>query len=127
MINFEITEEQMQMQAMAKKFAENEIRPVAPEIDKNPEHPFPRELMNKMAQNGFFDMFIPEEYGGIGADYLYPHNFEGGFVAQEYLPGGKKGQYYRPKEAGYEKNINSYLQKLQTLIKDNKSDKGLKK
>ena len=30
MINFEITEEQMQMQAMAKKFAENEIRPVAP-------------------------------------------------------------------------------------------------
>jgi alkylation response protein AidB-like acyl-CoA dehydrogenase len=70
MINFEITEEQMQMQAMAKKFAENEIRPVAPEIDKNPEHPFPRDLMNKMAQNGFFDMFIPEEYGGIGADYL---------------------------------------------------------
>ena len=64
---------------------------------------------------------------GIGADYLYPHNFEGGFAVQEYLPGGKKGQYYRPKETGYEKNINSYLQKLQTLIKDNKSDKGLKK
>lgn len=70
MIDFELTEEQIQMQAMAKKFAENEIRPVAPGIDKNPEHPFPGELMNKMAQNGFFDMFIPEEYGGIGADYL---------------------------------------------------------
>jgi len=27
-------------------------------------------LMNKMAQNGFFDMFIPEEYGGIGSDFI---------------------------------------------------------
>ena len=70
MIGFELTEEQRQMQDMAKKFAQNEIRPVAPRIDKDPEHPFPRELMNKMAQNGFFDMFIHVEFGGIGADYL---------------------------------------------------------
>ena len=41
MIDFELTEEQTQMQDMAKKFAENEIRPVAPEIDKDPAHPFP--------------------------------------------------------------------------------------
>jgi len=70
MISFELTEEQRQMQDMAKKFAQNEIRPVAPLIDKDPEHPFPKELMNKMAQNGFFDMFIPVEFGGIGADYM---------------------------------------------------------
>jgi alkylation response protein AidB-like acyl-CoA dehydrogenase len=70
MISFELTEEQRQMQDMARKFAQNEIRPVAPQIDKDPEHPYPRDLMNKMAQNGFFDMFIPVEFGGIGADYL---------------------------------------------------------
>ncbi len=70
MIDFELTDEQRQMQDMARKFAQKEIRPVAPRIDKDPEHPFPRELMNKMAQNGFFHMFIPVEFGGIGADYV---------------------------------------------------------
>lgn len=70
MIEFELTDEQKQIQDMTRKFAQNEIRPVAPQIDRDPVHPFPRELMNKMAQNGFFDMFIPKEYGGIGADYL---------------------------------------------------------
>lgn len=70
MISFALTDEQKQMQTMAKKFAENEIRPVAPVIDKDPNHPFPRQLMNKMAENGFFDMFIPEQYGGIGSDFL---------------------------------------------------------
>ncbi|MFA5554728.1 MAG: replication-associated recombination protein A [Phycisphaerae bacterium] len=55
---------------------------------------------------------------GIGADYKYPHDFEGGFVRQEYLPGQIKKNYYRPKDSGYEKNIGHYLQKLQTLLKD---------
>ena len=59
---------------------------------------------------------------GIGADYKYPHNFEAGFVRQEYLPGGI-GRYYNPKEAGYEKNIKCYLQKLQRLIQSNEADK----
>ena len=53
---------------------------------------------------------------GFGADYKYPHDFEAGFVPQEYLPGRTKKKYYRPKDAGYEKNIKCYLQKLQTLI-----------
>ena len=70
MVGFELTEEQIQMQDLAKKFAEKEIKPVAPKIDKDPQHPFPRELMNKISENGFFDMFIPEEYGGIGVDFL---------------------------------------------------------
>ncbi|UCG58047.1 MAG: replication-associated recombination protein A [Phycisphaerales bacterium] len=56
---------------------------------------------------------------GFGTDYKYPHNFEDGFVAQEYLPGPAKN-YYRPKALGYEKNIRLYLQKLQTLIQDSK-------
>ena len=56
---------------------------------------------------------------GFGADYKYPHDFKDGFVPQEYLP-EKIGGYYRPKEAGYEKNMKHYLQKLQTLIQNNR-------
>jgi putative ATPase len=52
---------------------------------------------------------------GFGADYKYPHDCDGGFVPQEYLPGPPK-QYYAPKNAGYEKNIRRYLQSLRTLI-----------
>jgi len=58
---------------------------------------------------------------GYGADYKYPHDFKDGFVPQEYLPGpGRK--YYLPRDAGFEKNIKHYLQKLQTLIQSSKSD-----
>jgi putative ATPase len=57
---------------------------------------------------------------GFGADYKYPHNFENGFVPQEYLPAAAKREYYRPNERGYEKIMKHYLQKLQTLIKKSK-------
>ncbi len=59
---------------------------------------------------------------GFGADYKYPHSFDGGFVAQDYLPAGVKKKYYRPTERGYEKNISHYLQKLESLIKDSKAN-----
>ena len=55
---------------------------------------------------------------GIGADYKYPHSFEGGYVPQQYMPQGFKKKYYKPKDAGFEKNIKQYLQKLETLIKN---------
>jgi putative ATPase len=57
---------------------------------------------------------------GIGSDYKYPHDFKDGFVPQEYLPAALKKKYYDPKEAGYEKNIKCYLQKLETLIQNSK-------
>jgi putative ATPase len=53
---------------------------------------------------------------GFGADYKYPHDYEDGFVPQEYLPAAMKKKYYVPKERGREKNMKRYLQKLQTLI-----------
>ncbi|MDD5065137.1 MAG: replication-associated recombination protein A [Phycisphaerae bacterium] len=58
---------------------------------------------------------------GYGTDYKYPHNFKDSFVPQEYLPAALKKRYYDPKEAGYEKNIKLYLQKLETLIQNSKS------
>jgi len=55
---------------------------------------------------------------GFGAGYKYPHNFKDGFVLQEYLPAAMKKKYYSPKQAGYEKNIKRYLQKLESLIQN---------
>jgi putative ATPase len=63
---------------------------------------------------------------GYGADYKYPHNFKEGFVPQEYLPAKLRENYYVPKDAGYEKNIKCYLQKLQRLIQDSKAKHGKK-
>jgi putative ATPase len=52
---------------------------------------------------------------GFGVDYKYPHDYERGYVPQQYLPGAPK-QYYLPKDIGHEKNIKFYLHQLQTLI-----------
>lgn len=57
---------------------------------------------------------------GIGNDYKYPHNYETGFVPQQYLPDAIKKKYYQPKEIGLEKNMKHYLQKLKTLIDSSK-------
>jgi len=57
---------------------------------------------------------------GFGVDYKYPHDYEDGFVAQEYLPGPPK-DYYVPRDAGQEKNIRRHLQRLQTLIDSSKT------
>ncbi|MCF7972240.1 MAG: replication-associated recombination protein A [Phycisphaerae bacterium] len=57
---------------------------------------------------------------GIGAQYLYPHHYEPGYVCQEYLPGSDK-TYYRPVPRGHEKNISHYLQTLKTLIQKTES------
>ena len=57
---------------------------------------------------------------GFGTDYKYPHNYEGGFVPQDYLGVKLDRKYYEPKDLGCEKNIKRYLQKLQSLIKESK-------
>lgn len=45
-----------------------------------------------------------------GADYKYPHNFEDGYVPQEYLPKHLQGKtFYEPTERGFEKNIKKRL------------------
>jgi alkylation response protein AidB-like acyl-CoA dehydrogenase len=51
-----------------RKFAEKEIRPAARELDKKEE--FSYETMQKMAELGLFGVFVSEEYGGQGMDYL---------------------------------------------------------
>ena len=58
---------------------------------------------------------------GFGADYQYPHDFKDGFVVQEYLPAEAAKKYYRPKDAGLEKNIGRYLQTLENLIEKSRT------
>ena len=45
--------------------------------------------------------------------YLYPHNYEGSYVEQNYMPDNFIGnKYYEPKNIGYEINIKDYLDSL---------------
>jgi putative ATPase len=50
---------------------------------------------------------------GDGVGYQYPHDYENGYVEQDYLPNNLKGRrYYDPTERGYEQTINQYLKKV---------------
>jgi butyryl-CoA dehydrogenase len=67
-VNFSLTDDQREIQALAREFAQAEIEPNAAQWDR--EHGFPRELLGKLAELGLLGVCIPEEYGGAGADYI---------------------------------------------------------
>ncbi|MFC2157215.1 acyl-CoA dehydrogenase family protein [Acidobacteriota bacterium] len=67
-MDFDLTEEQQMIQDTIRKFANEEIAPVASENDKNAH--FPRDIFEKLAELGFMGTPIPEEYGGAGFDYI---------------------------------------------------------
>ncbi len=67
-MDFDLNEEQKMMQETIRKFAKEEIAPVASENDKKAQ--FPRDLFKKLAGLGFMGTPIPEEYGGAGFDYI---------------------------------------------------------
>ena len=59
--NFKIVEEKWQ-----KYWSKNNS--FKSKIDKNKK--IPKELISKLAENGFLGIFVPEEYGGSGMDYV---------------------------------------------------------
>lgn len=65
---FQLTEEQAQIQAVARRFAEREVAPFADEWEEKAF--FPRFIFDKMAALGFAGMYCPPEYGGTGLDRL---------------------------------------------------------
>jgi alkylation response protein AidB-like acyl-CoA dehydrogenase len=67
-VNFELADDQREIQALARDFGRTEIEPNAADWDRA--HGFPRELIAKLAELGFMGVCIPEEYGGAGADFL---------------------------------------------------------
>ncbi len=67
-MDFELTQDQREIQALAREFARAEIDPHAAEWDRT--HEFPRELFGKLAELGLMGTCVPEEYGGAGTDFL---------------------------------------------------------
>jgi acyl-CoA dehydrogenase len=63
-MNFELTQDQKDMQEMAMKFAKNELIPVAAKYDE--EGIFPKEEFKKAWELGLINTCIPAEYGGAG-------------------------------------------------------------
>jgi len=67
-VDFELTAEQREIQAVAREFAAAEIEPHAAEWDRA--HGFPTELLDKLGELGLLGVCVPEEHGGAGADFL---------------------------------------------------------
>ena len=67
-MDFQLTEEQLRVQALARKFAQEKIAPVAADADEK--RYFPWDLIPEMAELGFLAGAIPPKYGGNGLDYI---------------------------------------------------------
>jgi alkylation response protein AidB-like acyl-CoA dehydrogenase len=67
-VDFELTPEQHEIQALARDFAQAEVEPHAAEWDR--ERRFPKELFPKLAELGLMGVCVPDEYGGAGADFV---------------------------------------------------------
>ena len=68
LMDFGLSDDQREIQALAREVAKEKIEPHAAEWDR--EHRFPRELFAELAELGLMGVCIPEEYGGAGADFL---------------------------------------------------------
>ena len=67
-MDFRLTKEQLLVRKMVREFAENEVKPIASEIDE--EERFPAETVEKMAKLGMMGIYFPKQYGGAGGDVL---------------------------------------------------------
>src|SRR5919109_3406366 len=67
-MDFDLSDEQREIQRLARDFADQEVRPVAEELDR--EKRFPYEIVEKLGGLGLMGIPYPEEYGGGGADTL---------------------------------------------------------
>ncbi|WP_234121799.1 acyl-CoA dehydrogenase [Clostridium hydrogenum] len=67
-MDFSLTKEQELVRQMVREFAENEVKPIAAEIDETER--FPMENVKKMAQYGMMGIPFAKEYGGAGGDVL---------------------------------------------------------
>lgn len=67
-MDFQLTEEQLEIQELARDFAEKKLAPTLVERDENSQ--FSRELFDEMGALGFMGICFEEKYGGLGLDYL---------------------------------------------------------
>ena len=67
-MDFSLNEEQIAIRDTCREFAEQEIKPIAEEIDASSQ--FPYDLIHKMGELGLLGLPFPEQYSGAGADFL---------------------------------------------------------
>ncbi|HLI71763.1 MAG TPA: acyl-CoA dehydrogenase family protein [Ktedonobacteraceae bacterium] len=67
-MDFSLNEEQQAIRDTCREFAEQEIKPLAEEMDRTGQ--FPYALIKKMGELGLLGLPFPEAYGGAGADFL---------------------------------------------------------
>ncbi len=67
-MDFNLSKEKKMCRKVYKDFAENEIKPIAADIDENCE--FPAENIKKMADADMLGIPFPQKYGGAGSDTL---------------------------------------------------------
>lgn len=71
-MDFRLTRQQLELQAIARRFAYEEIQPRARELDRavDPRDAYPRDLVRRSSELGLRTMKIPVELGGLGVDML---------------------------------------------------------
>ncbi|SDQ51419.1 acyl-CoA dehydrogenase family protein [Natronobacterium texcoconense] len=67
-MDFDVSDEHRMIQETVRDFCENEIEPIAQEIEE--EHRFPEEIFDQLAELDMMGVPISEEYGGLGGDTL---------------------------------------------------------
>ena len=70
MIGFDLTEEQLSFQKMARTFAEKEMKPYALELDRRQGTGFDWRIVRRFAKANLLGLSVPKEYGGLGIDHL---------------------------------------------------------
>ncbi len=68
MSEHELTDDQREIRALARRFAQQEIAPHAAAWDR--EHRFPHEVFAQLGELGLMGACVPVEHGGAGADFL---------------------------------------------------------
>ena len=67
-MDFHLSKEQLMLQKMYRDFAENEVKPIAGDVDE--EERFPEENVKKLGKLGMMGIYFPKEYGGAGGTVL---------------------------------------------------------
>ncbi|MFH0826499.1 MAG: acyl-CoA dehydrogenase family protein [Candidatus Omnitrophota bacterium] len=67
-MNYLLTDEQKMIWELARKIAEEKVKPVAAKYDESQDYPW--DIMKILAQSDLFSIFVPTEYGGTGSGIL---------------------------------------------------------
>ncbi|MGD8719268.1 MAG: acyl-CoA dehydrogenase family protein [Candidatus Zixiibacteriota bacterium] len=67
-MDFKLDEEQRMMRQVAAQIADEQLAPRAEEMDETGE--VPEEIYKFLGEQGYFGMFLPEDYGGVELDYV---------------------------------------------------------